>query len=52
MKMSGRTGNESVTVRNLGVFQVDVERHLLFVRGGVPGHRDAVVRVRAAVAPR
>jgi len=52
MKMSGRMGNESVTVRNLVVFQVDAERHLLFVRGGVPGHRDAVVRVRAAVAPR
>jgi len=52
MKMSGRMGNESVTVRNLVVFKVDAERNLLFVRGGVPGHRDAVVRVRAAVAPR
>jgi large subunit ribosomal protein L3 len=52
MKMSGRMGNESVTVRNLIVVRVDAERNLIFVRGGVPGHRNGVVRVRAAIAPR
>jgi len=52
MKMSGRMGNESVTVRNLQVVKVDVDKSLIFVRGGVPGHRDALVRIRTAVAPR
>ena len=52
MKMSGRMGNETKTVRNLVVVKVDPDKNLLFVRGGVPGHRDGVVRVRAAVAPR
>ncbi len=52
MKMPGRMGNESVTVRNLIVVKVDAEQNLIFVRGGVPGHRDALVRIRAAVAPR
>ncbi len=52
MKMPGRMGNESVTVRNLTVIKVDTEQNLIFVAGGVPGHRDALVRVRAAVAPR
>ena len=40
------------TLRNLVVVKVDPERNLLFVRGGVPGHRNAIVRVRAAIAPR
>lgn len=52
MKMSGRMGNEAVTVRNLQVVKVDVDKSLIFVRGGVPGHRDALVRIRTAVAPR
>ena len=52
MKMPGRMGNESVTVRNLTVVKVDAEQNLIFVSGGVPGHRDAMVRIRAAVAPR
>ena len=50
MPMPGRMGNARVTVRNLEVVDVDGERNLLFVRGGVPGHRNAVVRVRRAIA--
>jgi large subunit ribosomal protein L3 len=48
--MAGRHGNAKVTTRNLEVVEVDGERNLLFVRGSVPGHRNAVVRVRRAVA--
>jgi large subunit ribosomal protein L3 len=52
MKMPGRMGNERMTVRNLKVVRVDVEQNLIFVRGGVPGHRNGLVRIRQAVAPR
>ena len=52
LKMAGRMGNERVTVRNVEVVEVDAERKLVFVRGGVPGHRNGIVRLRAAVAPR
>jgi len=52
LKMAGRMGNERVTVRNIEVVRVDAEQNLLFVRGGIPGHRNGLVRVRAAVAPR
>ena len=31
---------------------VDPEKRLLFVRGGVPGHNDALVRVRSSVKAR
>jgi large subunit ribosomal protein L3 len=49
MKMAGRMGNERVTALNLEVVRVDPEKNLLFIRGGVPGHNDAIVRVRPTV---
>jgi large subunit ribosomal protein L3 len=45
-KMPGRMGNERVTTRNVRVVRVDSENKLLYVRGSVPGHNDALVRVR------
>jgi large subunit ribosomal protein L3 len=49
MKMPGRMGNARVTTTNLKVARVDVERGLLFVNGAVPGHNNAIVRVRQSV---
>jgi large subunit ribosomal protein L3 len=49
MKMPGQMGNERVTVRNLRVAKVEADKNLLFVRGSVPGHRDAIVFIRHAV---
>jgi large subunit ribosomal protein L3 len=47
-RMPGQMGNETATVRNLEVVAVDVERNELWVRGGVPGGRGAVVKIRKA----
>ena len=47
-KMPGQMGNKTATVRNLEVVAVDAERGELWVRGGVPGGRNAVVRIRKA----
>ena len=52
LKMAGQLGNERVTVRNAKVVKVDAEKNLIFVRGGVPGHRNGIVRIRSAVASR
>ena len=52
MKMAGRHGSQRVTVRNLRVARIDADRHLLLLRGAVPGPGDGLVRVRASVAPR
>jgi large subunit ribosomal protein L3 len=49
MKMPGQMGNERVTVRNLQIAKIEPERNLLFVRGSVPGHRDAIICIREAV---
>ena len=48
-KMSGHMGNVRRTVQNLEVVRVDPERHLLLIKGAVPGHRDGHVYVRPAV---
>ena len=37
MRAAGHMGQERVTVKNLGVAKVDVENHLLMVKGAVPG---------------
>lgn len=48
-KMAGRMGNDTTTVLNLEVEQVDPERNLVLVRGAVPGANNGVVIVRQAV---
>ena len=48
-KMAGHMGDEQVTVHNLQVVRVDVERNLLLVRGAVPGAPGGDLIVRPAV---
>ena len=48
-KMAGHMGDEQVTVQNLQVVRVDVERNLLLVRGAVPGAPGGDLIVRPAV---
>ena len=36
-KMAGHMGNRRITVKNLEVVEVDPERNLLLLKGGVPG---------------
>jgi len=47
--MPGQTGNRRVTVKNARVVKVDVDRNLLFIKGGVPGARNSYVRILKAV---
>jgi large subunit ribosomal protein L3 len=45
-RMPGRMGNARVTVRNLAVVKLDLERNLMLVRGSVAGHNGSYVLVR------
>jgi large subunit ribosomal protein L3 len=47
-KMPGHMGDQQQTIRNLRVERVDAERNLLFIRGAVPGARNALVFVKKA----
>ncbi|EMA6344607.1 50S ribosomal protein L3 [Bacillus cytotoxicus] len=48
-KLAGRMGGDQVTVQNLEIVQVDVERNLLLVKGNVPGAKKSLVVVQGAV---
>ena len=46
-RMPGRMGGTRVTQRRSEVVEVDAERNLLLVKGGVPGPRNSTVEVRS-----
>ena len=51
-RMAGHYGDERVTTLSLRVEKVDAEQNLIFVRGAIPGHTNALVRIRRAVRAR
>jgi large subunit ribosomal protein L3 len=48
-KSPGRMGGERVTVQNLEVVKVDVEKNLLLIKGAVPGPKKGLIMVKNAV---
>ena len=42
-RMAGRMGGERVTVKNLKIVGVDVEKNLLMLRGAVPGATNGII---------
>jgi large subunit ribosomal protein L3 len=49
MRGPGHMGHRRVTVLSLEVVQVDAERHLIAIKGGVPGPDGGLVVIRNAV---
>lgn len=49
LRMAGQHGNTRVSELNLRVERVDAEKNLIYVRGAVPGHANAFVRIRPTV---
>ncbi|NQT64756.1 MAG: 50S ribosomal protein L3 [FCB group bacterium] len=45
-KLPGHQGVDKVSVLNLQVVKIDIERNLVMVKGAVPGHRNSIVRLR------
>jgi large subunit ribosomal protein L3 len=48
-KMPGHYGVEKVTTQNLMVVDVDAEKGLILVRGGIPGHKNSVVYIKPSI---
>jgi large subunit ribosomal protein L3 len=44
-RSSGRLGGRQATAKNLTVVRVDAEKNLLYLKGAVPGARNAVVKI-------
>lgn len=47
-KMPGRLGGEQVTIQNLQIVKVDVEKNIILVRGNVPGAKKSYVMISNA----
>jgi large subunit ribosomal protein L3 len=45
MRMAGRTGGETITVRNLKIVAIDPETNVLYISGAVPGRRGTVISI-------
>jgi len=48
-RLPGRMGGEQVTMMNIEVVQIDLERNLVLLRGAVPGPKGSIVVLREAV---
>jgi len=46
IRMAGRMGGKRVTQLGLTVFDVDAQKNLLLVKGGIPGPKNGLVEVR------
>ena len=42
-RMAGQMGNDSVTVKNLEVIRLDVDKNLVFIKGAIPGANNGLV---------
>lgn len=45
MKMAGRMGGTTITVKNLKVLKIDTEKNLLYIEGAVPGRRGTLLEI-------
>ena len=46
LKMGGHMGNRRITVKGLEIIEVDTERNLLLIKGGIPGAPNSLVQIR------
>ena len=48
-KLPGHMGVQTVTIQNLDVVRVDIDKNVLLVKGSVPGPKGAILKIKAAV---
>ena len=48
-KLPGHMGVETVTIQNLEVVKVDLDKNVILVKGSVPGAKGAVLKIKSSV---
>ena len=48
-KLPGHMGRVTVTVQNLDVVRVDMDKNVLLIKGSVPGPKGAILKIKSAV---
>ena len=48
-KLPGHMGAETVTIQNLEVIKVDLDKNILLVKGSVPGAKGSILKIKSSV---
>lgn len=48
-KLPGHMGVQTVTIQNLDVVRVDLDKNVILVKGSVPGPKGAILKIKSAV---
>ena len=48
-KLPGHMGVQTVTIQNLDVVRVDMDKNVILVKGSVPGCKGAILKIKSAV---
>ena len=48
-KLPGHMGSQTITIQNLEVVRVDLDKNVILVKGSVPGNNGSVIKIRNAV---
>ena len=48
-KLPGRMGNNTITIQNLEVVSVDLDKNVILVKGSVPGANGAILKIKSSV---
>ena len=48
-KLPGHMGRVTVTIQNLDVVKVDMDKNVILVKGSVPGAKGAILKIKSAV---
>ena len=48
-RLAGRMGGDRVTIQNLEVVKVDVERNVILIKGNIPGAKKSLITIKSAV---
>ncbi len=48
-RLPGHMGKETVTIQNLDIVKVDMDKNVILVKGSVPGPKGAILKIKSAV---
>jgi len=48
-KLPGHMGVETVTIQNLRIVKVDLDKNVILVKGSVPGNKGSILKIKTAV---
>ena len=48
-KLPGHMGNVTVTIQNLDIVRVDMDKNVILVKGSVPGAKGSILKIKAAI---